>query len=87
MKFGMLVIGLGGGGRDAGSIDQLVPFFFFGHANGELITANANVTCMLKRKPPFTLDALHVLGQNPACIQPNINFTQYPTCSETYKIP
>ena len=85
MKIGMLVIGLGGGGRRvnwSASTER-----FFGHANGELITANANVTRMLKRKPPSTLDALHVLGQNPECIQPNINFTQYPTCSETSKIP
>ena len=84
----MLVTGLG---ENAVSIDELArekKVFFSLHANGTGVTANDNVTWMLKRELPFTLDVLHMLlGQNPECLQPKINFTQYPACSETSKIP
>ena len=75
--------------ENAVSIDELAQrkTCFLAHRGGSGVTANDNVTCMLQKEPPCTLDALHVLfRQNSECLQPKTNLAQYPTCFDTSKI-
>ena len=64
-------------GENAVSIDHLPQrkkCFCGGHANETGVTTNDNVTCMLKKESPCTLDAFHVLlRKNPEFLQPKIN--------------